>query len=295
MKRYQNLLVVMDPPSHPQTALEHGLKLQALGGGHLHTVTVCWHPSYGQVETFDAHQRRAIRKEIIRARREWVTGQLRDEHALAADLDTETVWTEDIVDWIHDYVASRPCDLVVKSAAGKGSLLHTPLDWRLIRECPASVMLTARTGDTTSGNVLAALDLRHNDRKHTVLNQGVLEVAHHMAEIRGGRVHCVYALEHGAMLRGFNAIDWRAARGRGRDVAKAGLDALTAPYGIPRSRIHLPTGDVGNAVAKTARKVDAELAVVGTTARTGIRARLLGNSAEEVLTQIACDVITVRP
>ena len=44
----------------------------------------------------------------------------------------------------------------------------------------------------------------------------------------------------------------------------------------------------------TARKIDADLIVLGTAARR-VGARLLGNSAERILSCAPCDVLVVHP
>ena len=48
-------------------------------------------------------------------------------------------------------------------------------------------------------------------------------------------------------------------------------------------------------VAATVRKTGAGLVVVGSAARRGLGATLLGNSAEKILERAPCDVLIVHP
>ena len=57
----------------------------------------------------------------------------------------------------------------------------------------------------------------------------------------------------------------------------------------------MPVGKVGQMVAATARKIDADMLVVGTCARRGAGGLVLGNSAERILTKAPCDVLAVHP
>ena len=44
-----------------------------------------------------------------------------------------------------------------------------------------------------------------------------------------------------------------------------------------------------------AKRLDAELVVLGTKGRTGFSAALLGNTAEHVLERLNCDVLAIKP
>ncbi len=47
-------------------------------------------------------------------------------------------------------------------------------------------------------------------------------------------------------------------------------------------------------VASRAAKVRAQLVVIGTVGRKGVRARLLGNTAEKVLLHLKTDVLAIK-
>ena len=44
-----------------------------------------------------------------------------------------------------------------------------------------------------------------------------------------------------------------------------------------------------------AREYDADLVVMGALARTGLKRRILGSTAEQVLDNLPCDILIVRP
>ena len=93
-------------------------------------------------------------------------------------------------------------DLVVKSVHHGESPLHTPLDWRLVLECPAPLLLVSnQRNQEHSGNVLAGVDLRRQDVDHHALNLKVLDAASHIANLVDSAMHCVYVVEVSDPLR----------------------------------------------------------------------------------------------
>lgn len=58
---------------------------------------------------------------------------------------------------------------------------------------------------------------------------------------------------------------------------------------------HEGCGAASTVIVETAARVDASLLVMGTLARTGIAGLLVGNTAEKVLDQAPCSLLTVKP
>jgi universal stress protein E len=291
----KQILVVIDKPKHEQIALQRSLALQAAAGAHLHLAAFAYHPMYDQTDLFDAHQRRAIKKEILRQRTEWLRERVRDAQGLFKNLSLEVVWVKDIAEWVTARVGEHGDDLVVKSIHQSQTLLHTPLDWQLLRLCPIPVLLCTSAPWRRKPRVLAALDLRVDDRPHEILNRKVLEAAQGFVELHGGELHCVYALDVPKVLSELNLPDPRPFQSEGTAHARLRLAQLAAPYGVPNERLHVSMGKVGQAVNRISRKLNADLLVMGTTARRGIAAGVVGNSAEKVLMRARCDVLALKP
>lgn len=295
MKRLDSILVILDKPKHAQIALERARMLAAAAGAHLHLVSFCWLAMVEHRDVFSAHQRRALKQSVLRQREEWLRGLVRDAGLLAADVTIETVWTDDIAGWVAQAAAGGGFDLVVKSVHASKTLLHTPLDWQLLRTCPVPLYLAATVPVKRTGNVLATIDLRHTDRQHQLMNLRVLEAAQRLVGLGRGRLHCVHAVDSAAVLGGLDGVTPARVEREFKTRARELLESMLKPYGIPRARVHVPVGKVGAAVAAVAARTRAEVVVVGTSARRGLGAVLLGNSAERILTRVTSDVLAVHP
>jgi len=64
---------------------------------------------------------------------------------------------------------------------------------------------------------------------------------------------------------------------------------------IPRTRRHVIDRDPATGISAVARKVGADLVVMGAVSRSGLKRLFIGNTAERVLNTLPCDVLVVKP
>ncbi len=76
--------------------------------------------------------------------------------------------------------------------------------------------------------------------------------------------------------------------------AAAALQGVGAPDG-PQVVPHVLTGDVAREIVRMAEDVEADLIIVGTHGRRGLRRLLLGSVAEHVTRWARCPVLVMRP
>lgn len=290
----RQILVVLDKPKHAQMALARAVPLAARSGARLVLASFCWLPMVTRSDVFDTHQRRAIKKSAMAERRRWLRGLVKDQGLESANVVTEVVWADDIAAWVAERAAADGVGLVVKTIHRSKSLLHTPLDWAILRSAPVPVLLTVSDPGARSGNVLATVDLNSRDARHRRLNRRVLDAAARLAELDDARLHCMNVVELDASFEDLGYFDARKMRRLAAVHAREQVAELAADYPIARSRIHLPSGKVGQTVASVAAKITADAVVVGTGARRALSERLLGSSAEKILQRAGCDVLAVH-
>ena len=78
---------------------------------------------------------------------------------------------------------------------------------------------------------------------------------------------------------------------------KQRLDVLIHQIGISvaDSLLHLIEGEPDECISTLVEEQGIDLLVMGTVCRTGIAGFLIGNTAEEVLSQVNCSVLTLKP
>lgn len=293
MNDIRTILVVLDRPGGEQWALQRGRALAIATGAHLHLASFCWLALAENDQVFDTHQRLALQKGALNERRRWLDGVVLDAGLTAADVSTEVVWTKDIASWVAEQANAGKADLIVKSVhRHSGTLLHTPLDWQVLRTAGKPVWFATRA--PAAGAALASIDLEHGDGKHQLMNQRVLDATQYFARVLDVPAHGVHVVETTGFpdsLEGYEVEVLAAdAELRSREL----LEALVKPYGVEPAHVHLAVGHLGPALAEVIGKTAADVLVVGTGARGPIGTFLLGNSAELILAAAPCDVLAIH-
>lgn len=180
----------------------------------------------------------------------------------------------------------------------------SPNTRRLLRKCPCPVWVIrpdAASERRAGLSVVAAVDPAPEDVE---LNLLILQLASSMVERAGGTLHVVNAWE----MIGSTSRPGRHQAGRfdvtydelmiqARSHRADALDRLLqrlGPYDIERTT-HLVHGRPESAIPEVLDEVTADVLVMGTVARTGIRGLVIGNTAERVLTSAECSLMAVKP
>jgi universal stress protein A len=77
------------------------------------------------------------------------------------------------------------------------------------------------------------------------------------------------------------------------DDARKKLEGIGDKFGINRKNVHVKTGDISDEIKTMANEFHADLIIIGTHGRSGIKA-LLGSTANAVLHGVKQDVLAVR-
>jgi len=187
-------------------------------------------------------------------------------------------------------------DLIVASRSSGGLLRLT--DWELLRQSPIPVLLVKKSGPYRHPNVLAAVDPCHAHSKPAQLDLEILSVAEQISQALKGKLHAVHA--YAPVVLGAAAVsvgDDVAAQldGIAASNARTEFDRLLEGNTIPRPRRHLVGNLPGPAINEVARRIRAQIVVMGALSRTGLKRLIIGNTAEKLMDDLPCDILIVKP
>ncbi len=312
MKRFSKILVIADSAEENSTAIIRAIELaetnqaevtlidvvQEIPGGMQMAVVAL---PYDQLINMVVTEKRETLEKIVAARRD---GNV----AVAIDVLKGKPFLEIIRKVIHD-----DYDLVIKTEdhiSGVGKILFGSTDMHLMRKCPCPVWITKSDADKRYRRIIAAVDNDPDEPLTGDLNQQILDMSFSLALSESSELHIVnawyYAYE--TFLRspqtGLSEDEIDEMIESEYAARKAWLKQLVAKFGAALGKqavdfvepvLHVAKGDPSVMVPMLASELGADLVVMGTVARTGINGFLMGNTAETILSQLDCSVLTVKP
>jgi nucleotide-binding universal stress UspA family protein len=211
-------------------------------------------------------------------------------------------------------VMKNAYDLVIKPAENPNWLerLFGINDMHLLRLCPCPVWLMKPGDNSNYNSILAAVDFDPpnpltSDRS---LNREILERAVSLALSNFAELHIVHAWHATgeSAMRGILMHVQEENRIRYVETVRrqhaANLDALMGEIAnnlgqevmdYLKPQAHLVKGTACKEIPALAKRIEANLIVMGTVGRTGVHGFIMGNTAETILNQINCSVLAIKP
>jgi universal stress protein E len=274
-------------------ATPRGLQLAAKLGYSVDVVAFIYAPLKG-LKVASAEQAN-IRQRLLAKREQEVQARIDKFKLPGQSVRLKVVWEKDIHRWVNKQCAGDKYTGVIKTGNRTESLVHNSTDWELLRECPAPVLLVAEKKWHRTKPVLVALDLSSQIATKRKLNDKVLGLAKGLADTLDVELEIIAAIEISRLLSDLDLVDPIAYVKEAKEAMKPQIKKLAAAHGIPEKAFHCKRGPVEKVITSRAAKVRAQIVVMGTVARKGVKARLLGNTAEKVLQHLKTDVLAIKP
>jgi len=189
-------------------------------------------------------------------------------------------------------------DLVMKTAAGASGTkarLFGDTAQQLMRECPCPVWVTKPTKHKRYTRIMAAVDPDTWDATKVGLNNMIMALSISLAVRENSELHIVQAWNpYQENTLPENATPLGTVE---PEIHRRSLNEFLARYTVNglNPQVHLIEGNAEDVIPSLAREEHIELIVMGTISRVGLPGFFIGNTAEKVLRQVDCSVLTVKP
>lgn len=173
---------------------------------------------------------------------------------------------------------------------------------RLLRKCPCPVWVEGARALRGRTRIVAALDAVPGDRHRAELNVKIALLTAMLANACGVEMHFVNAWEafgEGLLRSRVGAKPGEIAR-YAAEIHHHHHDEIRnvlrqARISVPDHAIHLVKGEAAEVLPTACRKLKASILVLGTVARSGLSAALIGNTTESVASSLPCSMLAVKP
>lgn len=298
---YRRILVALDFSPHSETALRQAIWLANKSSAQLTLAHVL------------PDDQKAMRSASIRSRLNLLYGDGAEfQQEVLSKYESQmrrliAKWGSSALDVKYEVLLGEPFVALSRAAHASahdlvlsGNRGHTPLEQvflgsttkRLIRKCPSSVWGVKAEHVGPPSIVLATTDF--SDVSFKSVNHALW-----IAQRAGAEFHLLHVIDSSDVPPDIvaNIPEGSSLRNEINTEAKSRLDdfVATLPVEPEKVRRHLSWGMPWKEVSRLAKHIQADLVALGTVGRSGIRGVVLGNTAERVLADCDCSILTVKP
>jgi universal stress protein E len=259
-----------------------------------------------------ANERAFDSKDLLEAKKRGLEERRETLEALAAPLrkqghevTTKVVWDKPVYEGIVRRVLKVKPRLVLRNRHFHSTIQRAVLsndDWNLIRVCPAPLMITRRRlFDNRRPKIWAAVDPMHAHDKPAELDLEILGAAKELAQAVNGDLHVVHTYDASFAVAtvamhtvspAVPSVEEITKKERDRHVKR--LHELVADFALPADHIHVAAGSTRKTLPGLVIENEVDVLVMGAVSRSRIKRALIGNSAEQVLERVPCDMMIVK-
>lgn len=301
MDQYRKIMIVVDPSMKRTTAFDRGVKLAKKTGATLQLLLTDYNPALFRARFLDRELLTKAVRGFLSVRRRWLDEEVKKLRKEGISAGALAAWHKPAHEEIARQALEQGPDIVIKDVEKTGRLsraVFTPADWNLMRLCPAPLMLVNSHSSSYPQRILAAVDPFDTHDKPSDLNEIVLKAALDMAYQCDAPVHVVHAYQYlpaAAPMGAETAFADAKLFEQVREDHRNEFLAFGKSHGIPEDRMHLVEGEPAAVISDLAEDINADLVVLGTVQRRGLKRVLMGSTAEDILGTINNDVLVLKP
>ncbi|NQY63785.1 MAG: universal stress protein UspE [Alteromonadaceae bacterium] len=300
MEKHQKILVVIDPNTEHQKALDRAITLAKHTKANITAFLTIFDFSYEMTTMLSSDEREVMRKSVVNDRKNWLNDLFHNIDHEDINIDCKVVWHNRPFEPIIEEVIEQKYDIVIKSTHQHDklkSVIFTPTDWHILRKCPCPVLLVKDHEWPENGNILAAINAGNDDSEHHSLNKQITEEAINLSKIINANVHLVNSYPGTPVNIAIEIPEFNSAE-YNETMLQHHQDAMfkhASEFDIDPEHTHIKEGLPEDVIEQLSKDLDAELVILGTIGRSGLSAVFIGNTAEHVIDRLNCDVLALKP
>ena len=288
----KKILVIADMSGIKQVAIHRGLELASRSGAAVHIIAFVYDTYISEQK--DENKVKKLQQALIKARSQQIDEFIQTLDTNDVKVSSEIVWEKNIAKWTEMNATADRFSIIVKTGHRTENIVHTPTDWKILRQSKIRVMIVAEKTWRKKNTILCAIDLSKNDKKHKDLNRYIISEAKALADLFKGQLVCCCAIPLPAALIDLDILDKRNILKKATKEAGEYYAELAAEFGLEKDSLHTKGGNAEKVIPSVANKLKATMVVLSTSGRKGLKGKLLGNTAERVLHQLRTDVLALK-
>jgi universal stress protein E len=287
VNKIESVLLVADSGMRRTAALRFGRDIARRSGARLHLCIIDHDPLIERTADL-VHPKvmHLARRQFEQERSEWLAQEAEAMSQDGIDVTCEMIWAPRRYDGLIAKCLDVSADLVIADSAQKE-------DRQLMRYCPAPLLLVPKESAGLPRRIVVGVDTSFEIDNIAAMNRHIVSMALRMAYACDAELHLAHAFpfsRNSVLGRMHLHRDYESLRNADEQAFNRFADAQN----VPAERRHTLTGAPESRLPILARRIDADLMVLGFSYRTGLDRFVLGSTAEKLATAQPCKLLFVK-
>jgi universal stress protein E len=299
---FRNILVIVEPGDQQSPALERALALAKCQQAKVHIRLFEYQAAVEAVSYVSKDVSEFARQAVLDEHRRRLDAAAERVRAAGLEASAEVIWGRPRHERMLEVVGELHPDLVIKDIHLEPMLKRvflTPVDWHLLRDCPAPLLLVNPEARSLPTRIVAGIEpvLREHVDGH--LNDRILGAARDLAQRAGARLEVAYSFQVPTPLAIAEPGPFTTAMNEAYEQLRVlhtkHFEDFAAQKEVPAGSRHVFYGPPWITLTDYANDARGDLLVVGTIQRTGLDRLVIGSAAERILGESRCDLLAIKP
>lgn len=289
----KKLLVLVDSIEFAKTSLQHAKQKALQGDKHIDIVAFCFEETANVLFSLSPEQLLSLQDQCLSSLRAQLEPVIATE-LTGCSYTFQTVWHEAPEQWLNEDLESADYEMVIKTRHIDEHSQFSELDWQLIRFSPIALYLAADNKWRKHTNILAALDLASEKPAKHELNRAIVKCGLAHAKRTGCEFYAAYTVHISPILRDLGLVFSEEQLVDAFEKLPQSQQDLITDNNL-RDKLYIKAGLAEQVIPSLAAKLNANLVIIGSVGNIGIKAKLVGNTAEKIMRLLKTDLLVLPP
>lgn len=310
MQSISKILVCLDPNRDEQPAFERALYLAKAYDASIELLLVTYNRGLVTNLFFNSNELEAAKQGYVNSQKRWVESYLDRAEDANIKRTYTVVWHKPLYEAVISHAKEIKADLVIKSTHHHpmvNRVFFTPNDWQLLKSCPVPLILAKSSTQASYQKVMAGIDPSHSHSKPETLDSLIVQSSLSIADKLAAEchvTHCYAPLEYQlwsdigmGMGVGMGPTDFTMGEDNYNDYVdelkqglQKGFEDVVKAFKLDDDKLHLVEGYPEKLLPELVDELDIDLLALGSVYHSG----LVGSTAEKILDQVNCDVLSIN-
>ena len=293
MESYKNILVVVEEQNFVTKAIARATTLAGYTNGKVIILLLKNNNFVSRLSTLSKNKQKPKTTPPVRSKDELLQHMIIKLAQKGINVNPELLSCYSYADILKE-AQNKDTDTIVVSASKHNFWFKyqtPPVDEYLIGISPYPLLIVKEHTWHKDGHILSAVELFNNKVEHQKLTEKVLEESEHFVQLLGGDCHMVDCYYGEKEDMSFNYIQTET----NQDIHLSIMKKYCHDHHLQEDNIHLSLELPENAIKQLSIEVDSELVIVGDCGHRGLLSKFSTHVSEEVLNNINCDLLVLKP